>query len=189
LFVSLMIAEAQTVFISVAIPVFVGALAVTAFTNGLWMVVQGFFVQKTNIPDFWRYSFHQIDFQKYAYELLITNEMNGLSFSCETESGGCACVIPPKNKSSTCSFTGEDVLEFYDYVNIHYTKWLLIMTAIFLLFKILTLVLLKMETSKKGKSKSEVKTLPKPNEPTSVQTTNQNVPNTEDEEPKNEFLV
>lgn len=60
LFFSLMIAEAQTVFVSVAVPIFVAALAITAFTNGLWMVVQGFFVQKKNIPWFWRASLHQV---------------------------------------------------------------------------------------------------------------------------------
>jgi len=159
LFLSLMIAEAQTVFISVAIPVFVAALAVTAFTNGLWMVVQGFFVQKKNIPDFWRYSFHRIDFQKYAYELLISNEMTGLTFSCKDPStGSCACVVPSsKNATSSCQFTGEDVLKFYDYADIDYTKWLIIMVVIFCVFKIGTIFLLKIQTRSTGQPADEFK--------------------------------
>ncbi len=148
LFLSLMIAEAQTVFISVAIPIFVGALAITAFTNGLWMVVQGFFVQKKNIPEFWRLSFHQVDFQKYAYELLLDNEMRGLIFSCDEVQGGCACAIPPSNGTAACEFTGEDVLSYYDYADISYPEWTGILIGIFVFFKLATYIALKITTSK-----------------------------------------
>ncbi|KAJ3309549.1 hypothetical protein HDV04_005932 [Boothiomyces sp. JEL0838] len=147
LFLSLMIAEAQTVFISVAIPIFVAALTITAFANGLWMVVQGFFVQKTNIPAFWRYSFHQIDFQKYAYELLVDNEFRGLTFDCAGVAPNCACMYQ-SSLNNTCQFSGEDVLRHYDYADISYYKWSLIMIAIFLFFKIATYLVLKIQASR-----------------------------------------
>jgi hypothetical protein len=38
MFLMLNVAEAQVVFISALIPIFVAALTVTAFLNGLWMV-------------------------------------------------------------------------------------------------------------------------------------------------------
>lgn len=146
LFFALMIAEAQTVMISVAVHIFVAALAITAFTNGLWMIVQGFFVQKKNIPAFWKNSFHQVDFQKYAYELLITNEMSGLTFNCEDD--GCACVIPSVAGDSNCTFTGEDVLHYFESGDVSYTDWLLIMAGIFIFFKAMTYILLKIQTRK-----------------------------------------
>jgi hypothetical protein len=40
LFVMLLIAEAQTQLISVAIPIFVAALTISAFANGMWMVMR-----------------------------------------------------------------------------------------------------------------------------------------------------
>ena len=40
LFVMLLIAEAQTQLISVAIPIFVAALTISAFSNGMWMVMR-----------------------------------------------------------------------------------------------------------------------------------------------------
>jgi len=154
LFVTLMIAEAQTVLISVAIPVFVAALSVSAFLNGLWVIVQGFFISKKNLPAFWYYSFHQIDFMRYSYELLVTNEFTGLTFSCEqAATDECACIIPQSNKNSTCQFTGEDVLKFYEYDNISYTNWLLINAAIFVAFKVITVVFLKFQLSNKKKGK------------------------------------
>jgi hypothetical protein len=65
LFLMLLIAEAQVQFISVVVPIFVAALTITAFANGLWMVVNGFALIKiSDIPPGWRYTFHYIDFQK-----------------------------------------------------------------------------------------------------------------------------
>jgi len=153
LFLALMIAEAQTVFISVAIPIFVGALAITAFTNGLWMIVQGFFVQKKNIPAFWQQSFHQIDFQKYTYELLLTNELTGLEFKCDPSPGGCACIIPSNSGNTTgCSFTGEDVLAYYEYSDIPYEEWTPYLLAIFAFFKVATYIVLKISTAWKRRN-------------------------------------
>ncbi|KAJ3272437.1 hypothetical protein HDV01_005506 [Terramyces sp. JEL0728] len=145
LFLALMIAEAQTVFISVTIPIFVAALTITAFANGLWMVVQGFFVQKSNIPAFWRYTFHQIDFQKYAFELLVDNEFRGLTFDCDGTAPNCACMYESV-LNDQCRFTGEDVLSHYDYADISYWKWSVIMVSIFLFFKICTYVVLKLQS-------------------------------------------
>lgn len=146
LFLALMIAEAQTVFVSVAIPIFVAALAITAFTNGLWMVVQGFFVRRSNMPNFWRYSFHQIDFQKYAFELLLTNELTGLNFSC---GDSCACMYP-SSSNTPCSFTGKDVLNNFEYTDVVYWKWTVIMVAILAFFKLATYAVLKVGASKKN---------------------------------------
>lgn len=158
LFLALMVAEAQTVFISVAIPIFVAALAINAFANGLWMVVQGFFVQKDNIPAFWRYSFYLVDFQKYAFEAMLKNEMTGLVFNCDTvvktisNSDNstsivtkCACMFKSSLDPDSCMFTGTDVLAHYGYADVDYGIWVACLVAILCFFKIATYVVLRIQ--------------------------------------------
>lgn len=147
LFMALMVAEAQVVFVSVAIPIFVAALAIGAFANGLWMVVQGYFIQRQNLPPFWRYSFHYADFQKYAFEGLLKNEMLPNVFQCDQTPTGCFCLIPPAN-ATACEFTGRDVLDFYGYTDIEDGKWVGILFAILAAFKLGTYVILKMRGTK-----------------------------------------
>ena len=63
LFLDLVAAESLVVLVSTVAPVFVIALAVTAFANGLWMSVGGFLVSPKILNVFWRYVFHYIDYQ------------------------------------------------------------------------------------------------------------------------------
>lgn len=56
-----MAAELLVVLVSSVFPNFVVALAVTAFANGLWMVVDGFLVPMTILNPFGTYVFHYID--------------------------------------------------------------------------------------------------------------------------------
>ncbi len=55
LFLDLVAAESLVVLVSVIFPVFVLALAVTAFANGLWMCVDGFLVPMGVLNPFWKY--------------------------------------------------------------------------------------------------------------------------------------
>ena len=66
LFLDLIAAEALVVLVSVIFPVFIIALAVTAFANGLWMCVDGFLVPMDILNPFWKYVFHYIDYQAYV---------------------------------------------------------------------------------------------------------------------------
>ncbi|KAL9124024.1 MAG: hypothetical protein Q9217_006602 [Psora testacea] len=63
LFLDLVAAESLVVLVSSLFPIFVVALAVVAFANGLWMSVGGFLVTPTILNVFWRYVFHYIDYQ------------------------------------------------------------------------------------------------------------------------------
>ena len=54
LFLDLVAAESLVVFVSSIAPVFVVALAVTAFANGLWMCVGGFLVPMGTLNVFWK---------------------------------------------------------------------------------------------------------------------------------------
>ncbi|KAL2915623.1 hypothetical protein HK105_204808 [Polyrhizophydium stewartii] len=167
LFLALLVAEAQVIFISVAIPIFVAALAITAFLNGLWMVVQGFFVQRMNLPGFWRYSFHYIDFQKYAFEILVKNEFSeNMWFQCQrvgavapggstaanataaitnaaVQNPACFCIFPSTRSTDGCSFNGLDIIDYYGYGEVNYGAWAGLMIAILVAFKIGTYLILR----------------------------------------------
>ena len=63
LFLDLLAAESLVVLVSSLFPIFVVALAIVAFANGLWMSVGGFLVSPTILNVFWKYVFHYIDYQ------------------------------------------------------------------------------------------------------------------------------
>jgi ABC-type multidrug transport system permease subunit len=128
LFLSLYTVESIVLIISASFPIFVVALALTAFLNGFFMVVQGFFVSMSTLPNFWTWA-HYWGYQTYGFEMMIENEFPGLTFSCayvsQTE---CFCSIP-SDLNSQCQFSGQDVLNAYDYSSIDYWKWVWVMLA------------------------------------------------------------
>ena len=152
LFLALLCAEAQTVMISVLLPIFIAALTVGAFMNGLWMVVQGFFKTRQNMIAFWRYSFHYIDFQKYAYEALVRNEFKDTFFYCTNTTSGstssCFCSFPP-SVPGACTFTGDDVISYYQYFDVSYQNWAIILGAIYIFYRLVTYAWLKYRYDRK----------------------------------------
>ena len=78
LFLDLLAAESLVVLISSLIPIFVVALAATAFANGLWMSVGGFLVTPSVLNVFWRYVFHYIDYQVRSFSLDFTTLMENV---------------------------------------------------------------------------------------------------------------
>lgn len=68
LFLDLLAAEGLVVLVTSIAPIFVVALAVTAFANGLWMCVGGFLVPLGTLNVFWKYVFHYIDYQAYVFQ-------------------------------------------------------------------------------------------------------------------------
>jgi hypothetical protein len=68
LFLDLLAAEGLVLLVTNVAPIFVVALAVTAFANGLWMCVGGFMVPLGTLNVFWKYVFHYIDYQAYVFQ-------------------------------------------------------------------------------------------------------------------------
>ncbi|KAF2031371.1 P-loop containing nucleoside triphosphate hydrolase protein [Setomelanomma holmii] len=115
LFLDLLAAESLVVLLSSLIPIFVVALAATAFANGLWMCVNGFMVQPSTLNVFWRYVFHYIDYQAYVFRGMMVNEFGKREYSCERlAEGGCYCMYPSKLESE-CRIEGNAVLSMYGY--------------------------------------------------------------------------
>ena len=63
LYLAVYTAEAQAAIVAAAVPIFVAALAIASFLNGFWMSVGGYFIRAVNLPRFWYYWAHFIDFQ------------------------------------------------------------------------------------------------------------------------------
>lgn len=134
LLLAIIAAESQVLVVSAILPVFVAALAIGSFMNGFWMSVGGYFIKARSLPRFWYYSFHYMDYQRYAFELLTNSDLRGLTFQCErTSDGSCTCAYP---STSSCTVSGDDVLDYLDIRGISYASWVGIMVSIIVLYRI-----------------------------------------------------
>ncbi|KAF4122768.1 ABC-type branched-chain amino acid transport system, ATPase component, partial [Geosmithia morbida] len=112
LFLDLVAAESLVLLVSSLAPTFVVALAVTAFANGLWMVVDGFLVPMTILNPFWKYVFHYIDYQAYVFQGMMVNEFDHRTFDCAAVPGqpdSYRCMYS-SDLNSQGQFRGTDVL-------------------------------------------------------------------------------
>ncbi|GIZ47495.1 hypothetical protein CKM354_001058500 [Cercospora kikuchii] len=136
LFLDLLAAESLVVFMSSLFPNFVVALALIAFANGLWMSVGGFLVSMPVLNAFWKYVFHYIDYQAYVFQGMMVNEFKDRSYSCEQRAGQCYCMYPSELQDQ-CRIAGTAVLSEYGYALGREGKWVGIMIAIIVVYRLL----------------------------------------------------
>lgn len=136
LFLDLVAAESLVVLVSTVAPVFVIALAVTAFANGLWMSVGGFLVSPKILNVFWRYVFHYIDYQSYVFQGMMVNEFADRTYSC---GDGCHCMYQTE-LASECRISGVGVLEEYGYKTGRTGQWVGILLGIVVGYRLLGLL-------------------------------------------------
>ncbi|KAJ9092986.1 hypothetical protein QFC20_007229 [Naganishia adeliensis] len=130
LFLSIYVAESQVLLVAALLPIFVAALAVSAFLNGFFMSLSGFFLKSVNLPRFWYYSFHWMDYQTYAFELLANSDLRGLDFDCDPS--GC----PYPSSSGPNMVSGQDVLNSLHIGGISYGAWAGILLAILVVCRV-----------------------------------------------------
>jgi len=138
LFLDLLAAESLVVLLASLIPIFVVALAATAFANGLWMCVNGFMVQPKTLNVFWRYVFHYIDYQAYVFRGMMVNEFGSRNYRCGE---GCQCMYPSALQEQ-CMIEGKAVLAQYEYNTEHAGKYVGYMIIIILAYRLLGLLAL-----------------------------------------------
>ncbi|TPX54706.1 hypothetical protein PhCBS80983_g05815 [Powellomyces hirtus] len=145
LFLALYAAESQSVLIAALIPIFIAALAIAAFANGFWMVVQGYFMR--NLPSFWQNSFHYMDFQMYSFQLLMNEDLRGTIWTCgNAPTGACQCnYYSELQEAGICAFRGEDALKALDIYDINYGKWIVILVSISLVLRLAFYAVLKLK--------------------------------------------
>ncbi|KAF2437084.1 ATP-binding cassette transporter-like protein [Tothia fuscella] len=142
LYLDLIAAESLVVLISSLAPIFVVALAATAFANGLWMSVGGFMVSPKTLNVFWRYVFHYIDYQAYVFQGMMVNEFADRTYSCDrTPGGGCECMYPSA-LSAECKIDGKAVLAVYGYKTGKTGLWVGILFAIIIAYRLLAWLVL-----------------------------------------------
>lgn len=112
LYLDLLAAESLVVLISAIFPIFVVSLALTAFANGLWMTVGGFLITPTVLNVFWKYTFYQFDYQRYAFSGLVRNQMVGSVYSCGDK---CECMFVT-SLASQCLIDGSEAAQALGYV-------------------------------------------------------------------------
>ncbi|TDL28023.1 P-loop containing nucleoside triphosphate hydrolase protein [Rickenella mellea] len=144
LFLAVYAAESQSAVVAAALPIFVAALAVASFLNGFWMCVGGYFIKAVNLPRFWYFWAHFIDYQTYAFDLLVVNDFRGLVYDCQTlADGSCHCDYPSSLVSQgICQVRGDDVLNALGIGGINSGLYAGILLAITLVFRILLYVIL-----------------------------------------------
>lgn len=110
LFLDLVAAESLVVFVSSIFNVFVVALAITAFANGLWMCVDGFLVPMNILNVFWKYVFHYIDYQAYVFQGMMVNQFQHGEYDCAALSGGSYQCSYASALNAEGRFYGTDIL-------------------------------------------------------------------------------
>jgi hypothetical protein len=130
LFLDLLAAESLVVLVASLAPIFVLALAVTAFANGLWMSVGGFLVPLTRLNVFWKYVFSYIDYQRYVFEGMMVNEFEDRTYDCDVlPDGGCQCMYVT-DLADQCKIDGTGVLDTYGYKTGRHGKYIGIIIGI-----------------------------------------------------------
>ncbi|KAK3646592.1 hypothetical protein LTR56_000496 [Elasticomyces elasticus] len=142
LFLDLVAAESLVVLVSVIFPVFVVALAVTAFANGLWMCVDGFLVPIGTLNVFWKYVTHYIDYQAYVFQGMMVNEFRHRVYSCAKPEPGVFQCMYPGDLVSVGKIRGEDVLRAFDIGTMGTSHWLAYTVVIIVGYRLLALIVL-----------------------------------------------
>lgn len=137
LFLDLLAAESLIVLVSSIFPVFVVALAVAAFANGLWMCVDGFLVPMSTLNVFWKYVFHYIDYQAYVFQGMLVNEFEYRTFDCAGSADtGYQCMYQ-SDLAPVGKIRGTAILDAFNYETGLVGEWLGIMIGIIVGYRIL----------------------------------------------------
>ena len=144
LFLDLLAAESLVVLVSSIFPVFVVALAVAAFANGLWMAVDGFLVPMSLLNVFWKYVFHYIDYQAYVFQGMMVNEFGSRDYHCAQAADGQSfqCMYPG-DKNAEGIIQGTDVLRAFNIETGLTETWIGISIAIIFGYRLLAYLALR----------------------------------------------
>jgi hypothetical protein len=112
------------------------ALAVTAFANGLWTVVDGFLVPMAILDPFCKYVFHYIDYQAYVFQGMMVNEFKGREYDCATGPDGSHQCMYPSDLDAMGRMRGTDILKTFNIETGLGETWLGIMVGIIAGYKI-----------------------------------------------------
>ncbi|PWN31519.1 P-loop containing nucleoside triphosphate hydrolase protein [Meira miltonrushii] len=141
LYIGVLAAEMQSLLVAAILPIFVAALAIAAFINGFWMTTQGYFIRTVNLPRFWYYWAHFINYETYAFALLVRTDFNNLQFKCIIPG---QCAFPP-SATNPDIVNGDEVIKSLDLDETPFYAQIIILLAIVVIYRILFYMVLKLQ--------------------------------------------
>ena len=139
LFLDLIAAELMTVLVLTVFPIFVVALALTAFANGLWMACGGFLMPENVLNVFYSKWLMYINYQKYVFQGMMFNQFPALNvFNCDAN---CHCMYTSPLQDQ-CKILGDAVLQAVGYYKEQKGQWAGILIAIIFVYRFLTFLVL-----------------------------------------------
>ncbi|KDN36243.1 P-loop containing nucleoside triphosphate hydrolase protein [Tilletiaria anomala UBC 951] len=136
-YLGVLAAEMQSLLIAAIVPTFVASLALAAFLNGFWMAVQGYFMR--NLPSFWYSWAHWIDYQTFAFQLLVKSDFTGLIFPCEGNiaASSCHCTFSSSLiAAGQCAVDGSDVIKSLGYEGASFVFYAFIIVIITVFYRL-----------------------------------------------------
>lgn len=88
LFVSLFVAESLMLVISACVPIYIIGMALGAGIYGMFMLNQGFFLIRDNIPPYWIWCYY-IGFHTWTFQIFMYNEFHNSTVDCNPSTEIC----------------------------------------------------------------------------------------------------
>jgi len=129
LFLTLVAAEAVVFLVATICPIFIVSLAACAFIFGTFMIFQGFFIRRPNIPDDWKWM-HYLGFQSYSFRIATFNEFEGRTVLKDLS------VHPP----AWADFSGNLILDNFDFADEDLATNFAIMVAMVFIYRLVAAV-------------------------------------------------
>ncbi|KAL4402670.1 ABC-type transporter [Malassezia pachydermatis] len=140
LYLGILAAEMQSLLIAALVPIFVAALALAAFLNGFWMCTQGYFIRTVNLPRFWYYWAHFINYETYAFALLARTDLMGLQFPCND----CTCQWPVSAEDK-CASSGDSIIKGLQLNEVDLGGQAAILVCIVIIYRLVFYAILKLQ--------------------------------------------
>ncbi|KAL4402671.1 ABC-type transporter [Malassezia pachydermatis] len=140
LYLGVVAAEMQSLLIAALVPIFIAALALVAFVNGFWMCTQGYFIRTVNLPRFWYYWAHFINYETYAFALLARTDLMGLQFPCND----CTCQWPVSAEDK-CASSGDSIIKGLQLNEVDLGGQAAILVCIVIIYRLVFYAILKLQ--------------------------------------------
>merc|ERR1712146_388608 len=122
--------------ISVIVPFYIIGMALGAGLYGMFMLTEGFFVPRENMPVYWLWS-HYIGLHTYSFRWFMFNEFDGNSFEAPTG------TFNEFGTESTGRISGRSVLERYDFEDADVVADAIVLVAMAFIYRIIFYIILR----------------------------------------------
>lgn len=139
MFMTLAVANSYVIFFAAFVPNFITGNTIITATTAFFFLFSGFFISKSNIPDYWIW-LHYLSTFKYPIEVLFKNEFGTLSSECWNRS---------LKETGVCNQSGKSqgVLDSFGMHNVRIWLNFLVMIIFFVGYRTFFYVALRFQTA------------------------------------------